>query len=305
MWRGDLSRRVRVGLLVAVLGLAGGLYWLGSARHAGRSRHVGGPDPTGRPPKTGESGQRWYQERVSFWESLEYTPLTDAERLRQTVSNLVQARYPGAAIDEELLIRDLTAFLQALAADSPEEYLRRVSARRVPRDDLFLDKAVHGWYRQATGDDLPRDADARHLLARFWRERDEGPGRPSAVATKGIIQIDHSRPLPPEGLPSGYLLFNATIPKFSWWSSLPPEEVERWIGPFGQGFPQITRPTVIYDDLFHRLGSVLVCEVFVPMRTSAGRPFLTSIALYFSPEETCWHIHWFANYYPYWVCWAY
>lgn len=298
-WVGGLA-------FLVVLGAAFGVYYGATASSGGRwpwrkSEQAASPRAI-----TGRLGQEWYADNLEFWKSLEFTPLRDRERLHVAVRQWVEARFEGPEIQEDLLSRDIADFLYALAVDDAGEYLNRVAPKRTLRAGLYANKSAHAWYRMVVSKPLPRDADPRAVFEMLWQSTPDAAGRPVAVSKRAVMQVGRSRPLPPEGLPPGYRLFNATLPKLSMFDQLQQSgKLDHWLGTFTQGFPDITRASQTYEEVFESNRTVLVCEVFFPVQTTDDKTFLACLALYLSPAEAAWHVEVFSHYYPYSVCWPY
>lgn len=255
--------------------------------------------------KTGLPGIQWYDHHARYWQGLEYVPLDDRAALRETVAGWIAERHFGADINPEPLIRDLTTFLYAQSSPDPSTYLERIAEQRRLRSDLRNDDKVQGRYRTLTGAHIAADASAFDVLARFWQSAPNAAGRPRAVATKAVVQVLPADPLPPGGLPAGWLLFNATHPQFTVWEDLGETEMDRWMGPFASGAPQITAPTTPYADVYDDHEQALICTVHTAVKTTEGAAFVIALDLYFAPAEDAWHVQWFVNYYPYAVWWPF
>jgi hypothetical protein len=286
-----LSTRSRVVTLVVVVAVAAGLYFLWP------------PGSPGSPTASvaGSKAQNWYLENRPIWEAFDYVALDGAATVTECVRELVEKRYSGPEIDEEVFIRDVSAFLYALSAPGPDEYLERVAPYRRLRSDVYSDPFLHTWYRVVTGRPMPSDIEPRAALGRFWKSLPNAPGRPVAMSRTAVVQVAKTRPVPLRRDPDARL-HGLTLPHYSCWEA---EENEHWIGSFSEGFPRLTRPTVTFEEVMQRQGAALVATFHCAVRTSDGRIFTIGISLYFCPEENRWQVEGAANYYPDHVCWPY
>ncbi len=256
-------------------------------------------------PITGEQGVGWYRHNVSYWRQLTYAPLDDRDVIRATVRGWVAERFTGPQFDEAPLVNALTVFWYAQGADNSREYLARLGDNRMPVETPSAERELQWAYRKLMGHALPAGATAHELLDLFWRGSSGAPGRPRALATKAAVQVARAKPLPPEGLPADWFLFNFTYPAFTLWDVMGVAERDHWIAGFGGGFPPVTRPVVSYDEVYARGKLPLVCAVHVAVRTVQDVDLVVHLALYLDHTQTIWYVHWFANYYPYPVCWPY
>lgn len=293
-----------LGLTAIVAGTVG-IVWLIAGIESPRAVGMAMSEAHRATAKTGVAGIQWYDHHARFWQQLDYTPLNDRDALEKTIAGWVANRHPGADIDPAPLIRDLTDFLHAQAAPDAQRYLERIGHRRHLRDDLRDDHSVQAVFRRITGAEIAKGTSADEVLEQLWASTPEAAERPAAIATQAVMQVAPAGPLPEGGLPPGWQLFNATLPQFTVWDDLGEAEMDRWMGPFAEGFAAVTAATTPYEAVYEANDGALICVVHTAVRTTEGVAFILALNLYYAPAEEAWHVEWFVNYYPYAVSWPF
>jgi hypothetical protein len=217
------------------------------------------------------------------------------------VRNVVKNRYPGVEVDEDLLSRDLTAFLYALGAPNPDEYVKRLTPYRrlLTRQELADAADLHGQYRYLTGKDLSAAVDPQDALRVFWDAKG-GAARPQEVATKAFAQVQWSKAAPADR-PPGSVLAALICPSFSMYDQ--PELRSSWIATFSVTFPRLTQPTGSLEQALGRHGRVLLCQLCFAVRTTDRKTFVVSATFFFSPEQQRWYYELAGHAFPYTVWW--
>jgi hypothetical protein len=252
----------------------------------------------------GGMGTEWYEQYLPRWAALEFQPveaLEDAERL---ATLWFAHRQPGAECAQGAFVDGVSRFVYAWAADSPAEYLRRISPGRYLELDVYANESAHGSYRYLTGEPLPASAEAKRVFEVLWREGMRGVGRPEAYATRCALQIVESKPFDGDHHDGRTRLWVVIEPKFSMWASLS-EGLDYWMGPFSVGLPRLTVPEVTLRESVEQSATVLLANLHAVVRTTEGRHFLLGWDLYQAPQNGRWYVDSTYNYYPYDVCWPY
>lgn len=302
-----LSAPIRVVLTAGVLVAAFGIYffWPSSEPSTTEPTRLA-PAAAERPPlvsprMAGGAAEQFYDENLPHWDSFEYVSLTNPELVASAVQVMVRGRYDKNPIDEALLARDLTKFLVALAANSPDEYLAKMAPNHRLRTahELFNDEAMHHRYRELAGRKMTATDDPQSTLSLVWNGGTEGAARPLFVSTRALVEVATSNPRPAH-MEAGWSLPVATFPKFI--MSDDPECL-RWCGPAAMGFFRLTAPTVSFEEVISQIGRAKTCLAYFAVRTADGQTIPMSVYFYFVPEQELWCIAFGTLYYPYRVTW--
>ncbi|MCG3126654.1 MAG: hypothetical protein CHACPFDD_01505 [Phycisphaerae bacterium] len=242
-------------------------------------------------PEDGPDVERWFAERRSEWGGFAYRSLRERSTIESLARRWIGRRFPGPAINDEALARDLSAFLCSLAAESADEYLKWVQDDRCLRSDAICeDEYFRRRYRQLCGRELPLSTSARELLGVFWAGHRDAPGHPTEVAEVAYLQVATTRALDATHRDPDVPIWQATYPQFSMFSD---ERVHGLINyPISQGFLRLTTPRVLLAQLVSNGASTDVCFVILFTRTANETYMMVNVYLYRDRGHDKWYVEW-------------